>query len=274
MLEIDLVKAEKVIGGFIAHTVETSGFKGVVLGLSGGLDSAVVAGLAARVLGREKVLGLMLPYRLSSPESLSHAKLVADKFSIPTKQIEITKMAEGYPEEVDKLRLGNLLARLRMCVVFDQSQATKSIVLGTSNKSEILVGYTTWWGDMAAGCYPIGDLYKTQVRALARHIGVPEEIISKPPTADLWAGQTDEGEMGITYEKLDMMLYSMVEGELDDKSLESQDFTAEEIRRVRKMVMKSHFKRVMPPVCKLSSRTVGIDFNYIKDWSTSGLGQV
>jgi NAD+ synthase len=183
-------------------------------------------------------------------------------------------MAEGYPEETDKLRLGNLLARLRMCVVFDQSQATKSIVLGTSNKSEILVGYTTWWGDMAAGCYPIGDLYKTQVRALARHIGVPGEIISKPPTADLWAGQTDEGEMGITYEKLDRMLYLMVEGELDDKALQANGFSAEEIIRVRRMVVKSHFKRVMPPVCKVSSRTVGIDFNYIKDWSTSGLYQV
>lgn len=274
MLGIDLVKTEKVIGGFIAHTVETSGFSGVVLGLSGGLDSAVVAGLAARVLGSDKVLGLMLPYRLSSPESLSHAKLVADKFSIPTKVIEITKMAEGYSEEADKLRLGNLLARLRMCVVFDQSQATKSIVLGTSNKSEILVGYTTWWGDMAAGCYPIGDLYKTQVRALARHIGVPEEIISKPPTADLWAGQTDEGEMGITYEKLDKMLYLMVEGELDDKALQANGFSADEIMRVRRMVVKSHFKRVMPPVCKVSSRTVGIDFNYIKDWSTSGLYQI
>jgi NAD+ synthase len=274
MLGIDLARAEKLIGAFIRHTLEKSGFSGVVLGLSGGLDSAVVAALAAREIGPEKVLGLMLPHKISSPESLAHARLVAEKFAIKTKTIDITGMAEGYAEETDKFRLGNLLARLRMCVVFDQSQATKSIVLGTSNKTEMLVGYTTWWGDMAAGCYPIGDLYKTQVRALARHIGVPEEIISKPPTADLWAGQTDEGELGISYDKLDNLLSMMVEGELDDKTIESQGFLADEIKRVRKIVMKSHFKRVMPPVCKISSRTIGIDFNYLKDWSTSGLDQV
>ena len=274
MLELDLVRAEKVIAGFITETVNKAGFSGVVLGLSGGLDSAVVAALAARCLGSEKVLGLMLPHKISSPESLSHAKLLADKFSIKTKTIEITDMAAGYHEETDKLRFGNLLARLRMCVVFDQSQATKSIVLGTSNKTEILVGYTTWWGDMAAGCYPIGDLYKTQVRALARQIGVPEEIISKPPTADLWVGQTDEGEMGITYEKLDGLLVQMIEGEKTDAQILEKGYAAEEIQRVRRMVTRAHFKRVMPPVCKLSSRTVGIDFNYLKDWSTSGLDKV
>jgi NAD+ synthase len=274
MLELDLERAEKLIAGFIRHIVDQAGFSGVVLGLSGGLDSAVVAALASRCLGPDKVLGLMLPHRISSSESLEHAKLVAQKFGIRTKIIEITDMASGYHEETDKLRFGNLLARLRMCVIFDQSQATKSLVLGTSNKTEMLVGYTTWWGDMAAGCYPIADLYKTQVRALAKHLGVPDVIISKPPTADLWSGQTDEGEMGITYEHLDNLLVLMVEGEKNDEQIVQKGFLPEEIQRVRKMVARAHFKRVMPPVCKISSRTIGIDFNYIKDWSTSGLDKV
>lgn len=274
MLELDLERTEKTISGFIRHVVSQANFNGVVLGLSGGLDSAVVAALAAKCLGSDKVIGLMLPHKFSSQESLDHARLVADKFSIKTKIIDITDMASGYCEETDKLRFGNLLARLRMCVIFDQSQATKSIVLGTSNKSEMLVGYTTWWGDMAAGCYPIGDLYKTQVRALAKYVGVPDIIISKPPTADLWSGQTDEGEIGITYEKLDKMLVLMVEGEKTDQQIIEQGFTMEEVLRARKMVYKAHFKRVMPPVCKVSSRTIGIDFNYIKDWSTSGLDKI
>lgn len=274
MLELDLERTEKTITGFIRHVVELANFNGVVLGLSGGLDSAVVAALAAKCLGPDKVLGLMLPHNISSQESLDHAKLVADKFRITTKKIEITDMASGYHEETDKLRFGNLLARLRMCVVFDQSQATRAIVLGTSNKTEMLVGYTTWWGDMAAGCYPIGDLYKTQVRALAKHLGVPDVIISKPPTADLWSGQTDEGEIGITYERLDKMLMLMVEGERTDQQIIDQGFTSDEVLRVRKMVHKAHFKRVMPPACKVSSRTIGVDFNYIKDWSTSGLDKI
>lgn len=274
MLELDLERTEKTLSGFIRHVVGLANFNGVVLGLSGGLDSAVVAALAAKCLGPDKVLGLMLPHKISSQESLDHAKLVADKFRITIKKIEITDMASGYHEETDKLRFGNLLARLRMCVVFDQSQATRSIVIGTSNKTEMLVGYTTWWGDMAAGCYPIGDLYKTQVRALAKYLGVPDVIISKPPTADLWSGQTDEGEIGITYERLDKMLVLMVEGERTDQQIIDQGFTSDEVLRVRKMVHKAHFKRVMPPVCKVSSRTIGIDFNYIKDWSTSGLDKI
>lgn len=274
MLELDLQRTEKTIAGFIKHVFDSGSFNGVVLGLSGGLDSAVVAALAARYLGPDKVLGLMLPHKLSSKESIDHATLVAEKYGIKTKTIEITDMASGYHEETDKLRFGNLLARLRMCVVFDQSQALKSLVLGTSNKTEMLVGYTTWWGDMAAGCYPIADLYKTQVRALAKYLEVPDVVISKPPTADLWAGQTDEGEIGITYELLDRMLVLMVEGEKTDEQIVSKGFSQQDIQRVRKMISKAHFKRVMPPVCKVSSRTIGIDFNYIKDWSTSGLDKI
>jgi NAD+ synthase len=274
MLELDFQRAEKLIEGFIDHIVESVGFNGVVLGLSGGLDSAVVAAMAARCIGPDRVLGLMLPHKLSSKESIEHAMLVAEKIKIKTKAIEITDMASGYHEETDKLRFGNLLARLRMCIIFDQSQATKSLVLGTSNKTEMLVGYTTWWGDMAAGCYPIADLYKTQVRVLARYLDIPEIIISKPPTADLWAGQTDEGEIGISYEKLDSILVLMVEGEKTDLQIMAQGYDKQEILRVRKMITKAHFKRVMPPVCKISSRTIGIDFNYIKDWSSSDLDKV
>ncbi len=267
MLGIDLDRAKKAIEGFIKSSVEGGHMKGAVLGLSGGLDSSLVAALAANELGAKNVLGVMMPHKQSNPDSLAHAKLVAEKFGFETKTIDITQMAEGYHEKLDKLRLGNLLARLRMCVLFDQSKTHDAIVLGTSNKSEMMIGYSTWYGDMAAGVYPIGDLYKTQVRALAKHIGVPQVIIDKPPTADLWSGQTDEGEIGETYERLDKILYLLIEVSLSIEEVSKQGFKNDEVKAIYEKMRKSQFKRILPPVCKITSRTIDWDFRYIKDWS-------
>ncbi len=267
MLGIDLDRAKKVIEGFIKSSVDSGHMKGAVLGLSGGLDSSLVAALATNALGAKNVLGVMMPYKQSSPDSLAHAKLVAEKFGFEAKTIDITQMAESYHEQLDKLRLGNLLARLRMCVLFDQSKAHDAIVLGTSNKSEMMIGYSTWYGDMAAGVYPIGDLYKTQVRALAKHIGVPQVIIDKPPTADLWPGQTDEGEIGDTYERLDKILYLLIEIGLSIEETSKQGFKTDEVKAIYEKMRKSQFKRILPPACKITSRTIDWDFRYIKDWS-------
>jgi len=269
MLDIDTKRAEKIIGQFIIHHVESAQFQGAVLGLSGGLDSSVVAALASRVLGSERVLGILMPYKFSSSESTEHANLIAKQLGIRTKTFDITKIAEGYETNLDKLRLGNLLARLRMCIVFDQSKAESLIVLGTSNKTEFLLGYTTWYGDMAAGIYPIADFYKTQVRMLAKHLGIPQVIIDKPPTADLWPDQTDESEIGNSYERIDKMLQLLVDGRLSPKETIQKGFSEQEVTRLTKMVIKNQYKRVMPPICKISARTIGYDFNYIKDWSTS-----
>lgn len=269
MLEIDMSRAEKVIGLFIKSNINEAGFKGSVLGLSGGLDSAVVAGLTAKYLGPEKVLGVLMPHRNSSQESFDHGMMVANHFGIKTKTVDISEMADGYHDEMDRLRFGNLLARLRMCVLFDQSKAHGLMVLGTSNKTELLLGYSTWYGDSAAGCYPIGDLYKTQVRALARHIGVPQPIIDKPPTADLWPGQTDEGEIGNTYERLDKILFQLFDIGIDPDEVAGKEFAPEEVEKVIYTVKRNQFKRVMPPICKLSNRTIDLDFRYIRDWSSS-----
>jgi NAD+ synthase len=267
MLEIDLERAQKLIEGFICSCVSGASMKGAVLGLSGGLDSALVAGIASKALGPDNVLGLLLPFRQSSKDSIEHAKLVAEKFGVKTKIIDISNMVDGYHEEIDRFRLGNLLARLRMCVIFDQSMASKSIVLGTSNKTEMLLGYSTWYGDMAAGCYPIGDIYKTQVRALAKYIGVPDVIIEKAPSADLWPGQTDEGEIGNTYERLDQILDMLVDQRLPKEKIAQRGFSLSEVEAIELKMRKSQFKRVLPPVCKVTGRTIDQDFRYIRDWS-------
>jgi len=266
MIDINLELARKTIENFIADDIRKSGLKGGVLGLSGGLDSSIVATLAVAVLGKENVLGLILPYRKSSPESKGHALLLADQLGIKTVEFDISNMADGYDEEMSKIRLGNLLARIRMSIIFDQSQKNSYMVLGTSNKTEFLIGYTTWYGDSAAGMYPIGDLYKTQVRALSRYVGVPEEIISKSPSADLWQGQTDEGEIGFTYEKLDDILFRFVDKKMKPEDIVLSGFDRDEVSTIVSMVKKTQFKRIMPPICKLSGRTIGVDFDYIREW--------
>jgi NAD+ synthase len=263
----DLTK--RLLVEFIRNEVRKFGFERVVLGLSGGIDSALSAALAAEALGPENVVALILPYKTSSPESEGHARLLIEQLGLPHEKIDITPMAEplfAHYDEMSNLRRGNVLARLRMIAVFDRSSAERALVLGTSNKTEYLLGYTTWYGDSAASIQPIGDLYKTQVRALSAAIGVPKEIIEKKPSADLWPGQTDEGEMGLTYEMVDQVLYLLVDERMDPERVISLGFERALVERVVKNVRNMQFKRMTPVIAKVGSRTPGIDFRYPRDW--------
>src|SRR3990172_4937665 len=213
-LDIHGPTARRVLTGFIANEVGKTGIRCVVVGLSGGIDSALSAALAAEALGPGNVHALILPYRTSNPESRAHAELVAGRLGIPSQVVEITPMVDAYFTafpDADPMRRGNKMARERMTILFDHSARLKALVLGTSNKTELMLGYGTLYGDMASAINPLGDLYKTQVRQLARHMGIPEAIVRKKPSADLWAGQTDEEELGFTYDEVDRVLYLMVD---------------------------------------------------------------
>ena len=254
---------------FIRNEVRKFGFERVVLGLSGGIDSALSATLAAEALGPENVVALILPYKSSSPESEAHARLLIEQLGLPHDKFDITPMAEPLfkqYEEMSDLRRGNVLARLRMVAVFDRSSAERALVLGTSNKSEYLLGYTTWYGDSAASIQPLGDLYKTQVRALSRAVGVPAPIVEKKPSADLWPGQTDEAEMGLTYDLVDQVLYLLVDERMDSQRVVSLGFDEALVVRVVRTVRNMQFKRMTPIIAKVGSRTAGIDFRYPRDW--------
>ena len=239
---LDPSLVEKILVAFLRDETSVAGFTKGVLGLSGGIDSAVCAALAARALGPENVLGVMMPYRTSSPESKADAELVAKAIGIRTELVDISPMVDPYlalGSGADRVRGGNVMARERMIILYDLSQREKALVLGTSNKTELMLGYGTLFGDMASALNPLGDLYKTQIWQLARHLGLPDRVIDKKPSADLWAGQTDEGEMGF-----------------------AQPF----ITRVRGMITRSQFKRRPPVIAKLSHRTINVDFRYPRDW--------
>jgi NAD+ synthase len=232
------------------------------------VDSAVAAALASEALGANNVLGLFTPYRTSSEESRGHARELAKKFGFTLEEVAITAQIDDYFAErsgVDRIRLGNKMARERKSIEYDRSWPD-GMVIGTSNKTELLLGYGTQFGDMACGINPVGDLYKTQLRELALHLGVPEAIVRKPPTAELWEGQTDEGELGFTYADADLVLYHMVDRRLRPAELIDHGFDANLVNRIREMVRRNHYKRVMPLIAKLSLRTVGHDFLYPRDW--------
>jgi NAD+ synthase len=242
-----------------------------VVGLSGGLDSALSCALAAEALGPENVLAVRMPYRSSSSDSLDHAQLMIDQFKVQNETIEITDMVEPLfkrDPNITKLRMGNIMARARMIVLYDKSEAYKGLVLGTSNKTEILLGYSTLWGDMASAINPIGDLYKTQARQLSRELGVPAPIIDKAPSADLWSGQTDENELGFTYEQVDRLLYLLVDQRYSPQECVEEGFDEKFVNTVITRIRRNQFKRMMPPIAKLSNRTVGYDFLYLRDWGT------
>ena len=254
---------------FLREEFRSSGFTEASIALSGGLDSALVLKLAVDSLGTDHVHAIFLPYRTSSAESRRDARSMMEFCGLPWKELDISEMADAYlalQPDIDRLRAGNLMARLRMAVIFDQSKKQNALVVGTSNKSELLVGYSTWYGDMACALMPIGDLYKTQVRSLAHHVGIPEEIIAKPPSADLWTGQTDEGEIGVPYDTLDQILYLLVDARCTPDEVAAQGFDAGLVDRIQHKILTSQFKRVAPPIAKLSQRTVGIDFLYPRDW--------
>jgi NAD+ synthase len=245
------------------------GFKKLALALSGGIDSAVSAYLGAEAVGPENLHVVMMPYATSSADSLGHAQLIVDDLGLPAEVVEITPMVDPlfarFPD-MNATRRGNAMARARMIVIFDQSLAHNALVLGTSNKTEILLGYTTWFGDSAASLQPIGDLYKTQIRVLARAIGVPQPIVDKKPSADLWPGQTDEAELGITYDEVDQVLHLLVDERMDPARVIDHGFAAPFVQDVMRRVRRNQYKRMMPVLAKVGSRTPGIDFRYPRDW--------
>lgn len=270
-LTINTDLTEKILTGFIRTELNRAGFNKTLMGLSGGIDSAVSLYLSARALGPENVLAIRMPYKTSSKDTLEDAQMMIDALGVQSMTIEITDMVDPlirYYGQVDRLRSGNMMARMRMIVLYDQSAVFNGLVMGTSNKSEILLGYSTIFGDSAAALQPLGDLYKTQVRQLARALGVPDKVIDKAPSADLWLNQTDEGEMGFTYAEVDRLLYLLVDQRYHPEDCIAEGFEREFVEKVLRMMRKNHFKRIMPPIAKLSQRTIGYDFLYLRDWGT------
>ena len=267
-LLIDTSIARQIIDEFLRGHLRQTGFERLVLALSGGLDSALVAYLAAEAIGPDKLLCVLMPYRTSSVASQADAEEVVRLLGCESKLIDITPIVDGYlegsisGEDVSAGRRGNFAARARMAVVYDRSVPWEALVVGTGNKTEALLGYTTIFGDNAAALMPIGDLYKSQVRQLAADMGVPEQILHKPPTADLWPDQTDEGELGMTYADMDRLLYWMIDRRRSREQLLAKGFEAAAIERVQLMVAASEYKRQMPPVAKLTTRTPGVDYLY------------
>jgi len=270
-LTINTKVAHNILTGFIQTEITRAGFQRAVIGLSGGIDSALSCYLAADALGPENVLAIRMPYQSSSPESLQHAELVIEALGVKSLTIPITDMVEPlfkqFPE-ANHVRRGNVMARARMIILYDQSEAFKGLVVGTGNKTEILLGYTTLFGDSACALNPIGDLYKTQVRQLAREVGVPDVIIAKHPSADLWQDQTDEDELGFTYAEVDQLLYLLVDERYQPKECVQAGFDRTFVEKVVERMRRYHYKRIMAPVAKLSNRTVGYDFLYLRDWGT------
>lgn len=270
-LTINSQLANKILTNFIASEITRTGFQKAVLGLSGGIDSALACMLAATALGPKNVLAVRMPYRTSSPDSLEDAQKVIEMTGVEGLTFPITAMVDplinAYPD-MDATRKGNIMARARMVVLYDQSAAFSGLVVGTGNKTEILLGYTTLYGDSACAINPLGDLYKTQVRQLSRDLGMPDSVVNKPPSADLWAGQTDEGDLGFTYADVDQLLYLLVDERYSAQECVAAGFDSTFVESVLQRVRKNHFKRIMPPICKLNNRTIGYDFLYMRDWGT------
>jgi NAD+ synthase len=270
-LTINTQLAKKILTGFIYTEITRVGFRKAVIGLSGGIDSALSCFLAAEALGPENVLAVRLPYATSSPDSLEDAQRVIDATGVQALTISITEMVDPlfarFPD-MGHMRKGNVMARARMIVLYDQSEAFGGLVVGTGNKTELLLGYSTLYGDSACALNPIGDLYKTQVRQISREIGVPSEVIDKAPSADLWAGQTDEDELGFTYEAVDQLLYLLVDQRYRPADLVEAGFSEKFVKTVIERVRRNQFKRVLPPIAKLTNRTIGYDFLYLRDWGT------
>jgi NAD+ synthase len=262
---------ERILVTFVREEVTRVGLDRVVLGLSGGVDSACAAAIAARALGAKHVLGVNMPYRASSPSSARDALSVAQALNIEIKAIDISAQIDAYfdhASDASKERRGNKMARERMTILYDLSAAERALVLGTSNKTELLLGYGTLFGDMASALNPLGDLYKTQVWGLAEHLGVPAPIVEKAPSADLWEGQTDEHELGFGYAEVDAILYRMVDERWSHAELVAAGFDADLAARVRSIVQRSQFKRRLPVIAKVSERTIDADFRYPRDWGT------
>ncbi|TVR20317.1 MAG: NAD+ synthase [Anaerolineaceae bacterium] len=268
-LDIHTGTAQRILSGFIKDQIEKVGMNGVVVGLSGGIDSALSAYLSADALGAENVLAVRMPYRTSSADSLTDADAVIEALGIRSVTVPISDMADAliaqFPD-MNNLRRGNIMARCRMVVLYDQSAAHGLLPVGTSNKTEFLLGYSTIYGDSGVAMHPIADLYKYQVRQLSRAMGVPDPVIDKPPSADLWAGQTDEDELGFRYDDVDQVLFLLVDERYTVDEVIAEGFDAAFVRDVWRRVKANHYKRTMPNVAKISQRTIGHDFLYLRDW--------
>lgn len=262
---IDPAGTIDVIVRFIRAQLEQTGFERLVIGLSGGVDSATVAYLCARAVAPDRLLAIRMPYRTSSDASETDALRVVDALGCATERVDVTPMVEPMLELIDPgehVRRGNVMARQRMIVLYDRSAAFDALVAGTSNKTEALLGYGTLWGDMAAAFQPIGDLYKSQLREVAAALGVPAEIVAKPPSADLWPGQTDEGELGRSYADLDRALFALVDRRWSVDRCVAAGLAPELVEWVARRVAVMEYKRQVPPVAKVSLRTPGIDHLY------------
>jgi NAD+ synthase len=269
-LSLDCELAAQVLEHFIRQELAKFGFSKGVVGMSGGIDSTLTAYLAARALGAGNVLGVMMPYKSSNPESEADARLVGETLGLNLLKVDITPQIDAYFErfpDADQMRRANKMARERMTILYDQSALFDGLVIGTSNKTEALLGYTTLWGDMASAVNPLGDLYKTQVRELSAFLGVPDRILQKAPSADLWPGQTDEAELGFSYAEVDRALYWLIDRRCRPEDLLKDGFSLDFAQRVWKLVRLSQYKRRLPPpVAKLSRRSVDRDFRYPRDW--------
>ena len=264
-LAIDTGVARQVIGAFIRGQLRQAGFEQAVLGLSGGIDSALVAYLVAEAIGPERLLCVSMPYRTSSEASRTDAASVVQALGVAFEAVDISPMVDGYfaaEPDAAPLRRGNFMARMRMAVLYDRSVTWRGLVVGTGNKTESLIGYTTLFGDSACAFNPIGDLYKSQVRQLSADIGVPEAIIRKAPSADLWPGQTDETEAGFSYPELDRLLFWRIDMRRSVEELVAKGFERAMVERVDRMVAGAEFKRQVPPIAKLGPRTAGVDYLY------------
>jgi NAD+ synthase len=269
-LRLKVDKAKRLLEGFVRDELTKAGFHKAVIGLSGGVDSALSAAISANALGPDNVLGVIMPYKQSNPESRKHALLVAERLGIRTREIDITPMVDPYFEqyepEADNVRRGNVMARQRMIVLYDISYKEHALVVGTSNRTEMLLGYTTLWGDMANAVNPLGDLLKTQVWQLAGEYDLPEEVIGKAPSADLWEDQTDEGELGFSYVTADTVIALMVDNRIPAKRIPSYGIDEKVVDRILHLMRVNQFKRMPPLIAKLSHRTVGRDWRYPRDW--------
>jgi NAD+ synthase len=264
----DLVK---VLVDFIKQETARFNIKKCVIGLSGGIDSSVAAYLAVKALGKQNVLGILLPYRESSPDSIKDALTIVKSLGIKSKVIDVTEAVDALVnsnKRIDRVRKGNIIARMRMISLYDISNEYKALVLGTSNKTELLLGYSTIFGDAASAINPIGDLYKTQVWQLAELLKIPKRIIKKKPSADLWIGQSDESELGFTYKQADVLLYYMIDQRFSNQELIAAGFKPAFIKHVKDVIRNNQFKRLPPIIAKVSNRTINIDFRYNRDWGS------
>ncbi len=246
------------ICSFIREISARSGRKHLVIGLSGGIDSSLSAALAVRALGNSQLFGIMMPYHSSSAESLTDAKALADWLQIETTVEAISPMVDAYfaNRDADQLRRGNKMARERMSILFDYAHQRNALVVGTGNRTEIALGYTTWYGDSACSFNPIGELYKTEVRAMAKHLGMPKSIIEKAPSADLWSGQTDEGEIGVSYEMIDQILVALLDDSVRNRRGLEKHFPTVSLTRVIELINRHYYKRQLPSIAPLSKKPI------------------